>query len=123
MFIIKKIYIFAQVVKLIKYIDKMEIEGKKIKWRKLVELPMDKQMCKKVLLLVEGRFSGKDSLHVVTDYWHVCFDKKYFNWDLFYKKEKIGDKFSYGKMEEKKVPMDKVVGWMFAEEIIPKTLP
>lgn len=101
----------------------MEIEGKKIKWRKLVELPMDKQMCKKVLLLVEGRFSGKDSLHVVTDYWHVCFDKKYFNWDLFYKKEKIGDKFSYGKMEENKVPMNKVVGWMFAEEIIPKTLP
>ena len=68
----------------------MEIEGKKIKWRKLDELPMNKQMCKKVLLLVEGRFSGRDSLHVVTDYWHVCFDKKYFNWDLFYKKEKIG---------------------------------
>ena len=65
----------------------MEIEGKKIKWRKLAELPMNKQMCKKVLLLVEGRFSGRDSLHVVTDYWHVCFDKKYFNWDLFYKKE------------------------------------
>ena len=43
--------------------------------------------------------------------------------DLFYKKEKIGDKFSYGKMEENKVPMNKVVGWMFAEEIIPKTLP
>ena len=41
----------------------------------------------------------------------------------FYKKEKIGDKFSYGKMEEKKVPMDKVVGWMFAEEIIPTKLP
>lgn len=111
------------IVKLIKYIDKMEIEGKKIKWRKLDELPMNKQMCKKVLLLVEGRFSGSDSLHVVTDYWHVCFDKKYFNWDLFYKKEKIGDKFSYGKMEEKKVPMDKVVGWMFAEEIIPTKLP
>ena len=49
----------------------MEIEGKKIKWRKLVELPMDKRMCKKVLLLVEGRFSGKDSLHVVNDYWQV----------------------------------------------------
>ena len=46
----------------------MEIEGKKIKWRKLAELPMNKQMCKKVLLLVEGRFSGKDSLHVVTEY-------------------------------------------------------
>lgn len=100
----------------------MEINGKYIRWRKPNELPIDKQMCKKVLLLVEGKFSGKDSLHVVTDYWHVCQDDRFFDWDLFYKKGRIGNKYSYGKMEEKKVPMDKVVGWMFAEEIIPSTL-
>ena len=42
--------------------------------------------------------------------------------DLFYKKEKIGDKYSYGKMEGRNVQMEKVVGWMFAEEIIPTNI-
>lgn len=28
----------------------MEIEGNKIKWRKLAELPMNKQMCKRFIV-------------------------------------------------------------------------
>ena len=78
----------------------MEMDGKCIRWRKPSELPMDKNMSKKVLLLVEGKLSGNDSLHVVTDYWQVCQDERFFDWDLFYKKEKIGDKYSYGKRSE-----------------------
>ena len=42
------------------------MDGKCIRWRKPSELPMDKNMSKKVLLLVEGKLSGNDSLHVVT---------------------------------------------------------
>ena len=83
---------------------------------------MDKNMSKKVLLLVKGKLSGNDSLHVVTDYWQVCQDERFLDWDLFYKKEKIGDKYSYGKMEGRNVQMEKVVGWMFAEEIIPNNI-
>ena len=41
---------------------------------------------------------------------------------MFYKKEKIGDKYSYGKMEGRNVKMEKVVGWMFADEIIPTNI-
>ena len=44
----------------------MEMDGKCIRWRKPSELPMDKNMSKKVLLLVKGKLSGNDSLHVVT---------------------------------------------------------
>ena len=100
----------------------MEMDGKCIRWRKPSELAMDKNMSKKVLLLVKGKLSGNDSLHVVTDYWQVCQDERFFDWDLFYKKEKIGDKYSYGKMEGRNVQMEKVVGWMFAEEIIPTNI-
>lgn len=89
-----------------------------VKWHKVNELPMDKPMIKKVLLLTEGRFNKSKQLHVITDYWHVCHDKMDCDWKIFYKKSKVGNMFAYGKMEEGKVPMDKVVAWMWADNLI-----
>lgn len=94
------------------------MESNAIRWKKLDELPMDKPMIKKVLLLTEGRFNKSHQLHVVTDYWHVCHDKMDCDWKLFSKKERVGDLFAYGKMEEGKVPMSKVVAWMWADSLI-----
>ena len=91
----------------------------KLKWNDISELPIDEEQNKKVLLLTEGRLSGSTTLHVVTDYWHVFFDDRDFDLNIFNKRKKLSDKcYSYGKFGEGKVPMDKIKGWMYADDLI-----
>jgi hypothetical protein len=91
-----------------------------LKWNKIGELPMKEEQYKKVLILSEGRLSGSTSLYVSTDYWQVFFDDRDFEKECFYdKKTKLeNDIFSYGRFSERKIPMDKIKGWMYADNLI-----
>lgn len=90
-----------------------------LEWKNVEELPMDEASYKKVLLLTEGRFSGSTSLHVVTDYWHVFLDDRDYDLNVYDKKKKLSEnKFSYGRLGERKVPFNKIKGWMFADKLI-----
>lgn len=92
---------------------------KELQWNSIEDLPIDEEQMRKVLLLAEGRLSGSTTLHIVTDYWQVFFDKCDFNLDIFQKKEKVGENlFVYGKLVEGKVPSDKIKGWMYADDLI-----
>lgn len=89
------------------------------KWKTVDELPMDKEMKEKLLILSESRISGNTSLHVSTDYWEVFFDKKDFNLNVYDKKKKHSDTlFSYGRFGDRKVPLGKIKGWMYADKVI-----
>ena len=92
----------------------------KLEWKSIDDLPMDKEQYKKVLILSEGRLSGSTSLYVSTDYWGVFFDNRDFDLENVYnKKIKLNDgRFSYGRFGEKKIPMEKIKGWMFADNLI-----
>jgi len=81
---------------------------------------MDEEQFKKVLILSEGRLSGSTSLYVSTDYWGVFFDDRDFDLENVYnKKIKLDNgRFSYGRFAEKKIPMEKIKGWMFADNLI-----
>lgn len=91
-----------------------------ISWKSVDELPMDNLFYKKVLILSEGRFSGSTSLYVSTDYWQVVFDERDFGEEQFYdKKTKFNDQYyAYGRFGERKIPFDKIKGWMFADDLI-----
>ena len=91
-----------------------------ISWKSVDELPMGNPFYKKVLILSEGRLSGSTSLYVSTDYWQVFFDKRDFGEEQFYdKKTKFNDQYyAYGRFGERKIPLDKIKGWMFADELI-----
>jgi hypothetical protein len=90
-----------------------------IKWYNIEDLPIDKEQNKKVLLLTEGRLSGSTTLHIVTDYWNVFFDNRDFDLNIFNKKKKLSDNcYSYGKFGEGKIPMNKIKGWMYADDLI-----
>ena len=90
-----------------------------LKWKSVEDLPIDEEQMRKVLLLTEGRLSGSTTLHVVTDYWQVFFDNTDFNLDIFQKRKKMGDNcFAYGKFGEGRVPLNKIKGWMFADDLI-----
>lgn len=90
-----------------------------LKWNSLEDLPIDEEQMRKVLLLTEGRLSGSTTLHVITDYWQVFFDNTDFNLNIFQKKKKLSENcFSYGKFGEGKVPMEKIKGWMYADDLI-----
>lgn len=91
----------------------------KIKWNSIEELPIDEEQNRKVLLLTEGRLSGSTTLHVITDYWQVFFDRKDFDLNIFNKKKKLSENcYAYGRMLEGKVPIEKVKGWMYADNLI-----
>ena len=90
-----------------------------LKWKNIDELPMNEEMNKKVLLLSEGRISGSTTLHVVTDYWNVFFDKRDFDMNAIDKKERMENNlFSYGRFGDRKIPIFKIKGWMFADDLI-----
>jgi hypothetical protein len=90
-----------------------------LKWKKTEELPMDEAQNKKLLLLSEGRISGSTTMHVSTDYWHVFFDDKEFNLNIYDKKKKHSPNcFSYGRFGDRKIPLDKIKGWMYADDLI-----
>ena len=90
-----------------------------LKWNSIEDLPIEEEQMRKVLLLAEGRLSGSTTLHVVTDYWQVFFDNTDFNLDIFQKRKKLADNcFAYGKFGEGKVPLNKIKGWMFADDLI-----
>jgi hypothetical protein len=64
-----------------------------ISWKSVDELPMDNPYYKKVLILSEGRISGRTSLCVSTDYWQVFLDERDFGQENFYdKKSKFNEK-------------------------------
>jgi hypothetical protein len=91
-----------------------------ISWKSVDELPMDNPYYKKVLILSEGRISGRTSLCVSTDYWQVFLDERDFGEEQFYdKKEKLNNQYyAYGRFGERKIPLDKIKGWMFANDLI-----
>ena len=91
-----------------------------LKWKNIEELPMEEEQYRKVLLLSEGRLSGSTSLYVSTDYWHVFLDDRDFDLEtVFDKKTKLSDgKISYGRFGERKIPLSKIKGWMYAEDLI-----
>ena len=91
----------------------------KLEWNKIEDLPIEEEQMRKVLLLTEGRLSGSTTLHVITDYWQVFFDDRDFDLDIFQKRKKLNDScFAYGKFGEGKVPMNKIKGWMYADNLI-----
>ena len=95
------------------------LKGNDLKWNKVEDLPIEEEQMKKVLLLTEGKLSGSTTLHVVTDYWQVFFDNIDFNLNIFEKRKKLSENlFAYGKFGEHKVPMDKIKGWMYADDLI-----
>lgn len=90
-----------------------------LQWNKIEDLPIDEEQNRKVLLLTEGRLSGNTTLHVVTDYWNVFFDDHDFDLNIFLKKERVGENcYSYGKLGENKIPLEKIKGWMYADDLI-----
>ena len=91
-----------------------------LKWNSIDSLPMDKEQYKKVLILSEGRLSGSTSLFISTDYWQVFFDERDFNLDnVFDKKQRLGENcIAYGRFGERKIPLDKIKGWMYANDLI-----
>ena len=90
-----------------------------LKWKKVDELPMDNPFYKKLLLLTEGRLSGSTSLYVCTDYWHVFLDDRDFNLTAYDKKKVLGENsFAYGRFGERKIPLEKIKGWMYADDLI-----
>ena len=95
------------------------MEQSNLEWKKVEDLPIDEEQMRKVLLLTEGRLSGSTTLHVVTDYWQVFFDKLDFDLNIFEKRKKVSENlFAYGKFGEHKVPMNKIKGWMYADDLI-----
>lgn len=69
----------------------------KISWKSVSELPLDEEMYKKVLILVEGRLS-KGLLYVLTDYWKVHHDgiEYTLNEDNGFKKKLDNGSWAYG---------------------------
>ena len=95
------------------------MKNEDLKWKDTKELPIEEEQMKKVLLLTEGKLSGSTTLHVVTDYWQVFFDKRDLNLNIFNNKKKLSNNmFSYGKLMENKVPFEKIKGWMYADDLI-----
>ena len=90
-----------------------------LNWKSTEELPIEEEQMRKVLLLTEGRLSGSTTLHVVTDYWHVFFDNRDFDLNIFNKRKKLSENcFSYGRLSDGKVPFEKIKGWMYADDLI-----
>jgi hypothetical protein len=90
-----------------------------LQWNSIEDLPIEEEQMRKVLLLTEGRLSGSTTLHVVTDYWQVFFDNRDFNLNIFQKRKQFGENcFAYGKFGEGKIPMEKIKGWMYADDLI-----
>lgn len=91
-----------------------------LKWNSVETLPMNEEQYKKVLLLSEGRLSGSTSLYVSTDYWQVFFDERDIDLSsVFDKKKRLGENcIAYGRFGERKIPLDKIKGWMYANDLI-----
>lgn len=89
------------------------------KWKDVEDLPMDREMNEKVLILSESTISGNTSLHVTTEYWNVFFDDRDVSWDIFDKKKKHADgRYAYGRLGDRKIPLEKIKGWAFADKMI-----
>lgn len=90
-----------------------------IEWKDVSELPMDGEMNEKILIMHESTISGNTSLHITTDYWNVFFDDRDVNWDIFDKKKKhSNEKYSYGRLGDRKIPLSKIKGWTYADKLI-----
>lgn len=91
-----------------------------LKWNSVETLPMNEEQYKKVLLLSEGRLSGSTSLYISTDYWQVFFDERDFDLEsVFDKKKRLGEAcIAYGRFGERKIPLEKIKGWMYADDLI-----
>ena len=91
-----------------------------LKWNDVEALPTKEEQMRKVLLLTEGRLSGSTTMHIVTDYWQVFFDDRDLELNnVFDKKEKLSENcIAYGRFGERKVPLNKIKGWMYADDLI-----
>ena len=91
-----------------------------LKWNSVESLPIEEEQNKKVLLLTEGRLSGSTTMHIVTDYWHVFFDDRDLELNnVFDKIKRLSENcVSYGRFGERKVPFNKIKGWMYADDLI-----
>lgn len=91
---------------------------KEMKWNDIESLPMDVEQIKKILILSEGR--DDKALNVSTNFWHVFFDIRDFTFDdLYDKKIKMDDgRYAYGRFGDRKMPIDKIKAWMYADELI-----
>ena len=91
-----------------------------LKWNSVESLPIEEEQNKKVLLLTEGRLSGSTTMHIVTDYWQVFFDDRHLSLNnVFDKKQRLSENcISYGRFGERKVPLNKIKGWMYADDLI-----
>jgi hypothetical protein len=91
-----------------------------LKWNKIEDLPIEEEQMRKVLLLTEGRLSGSTTMHIVTDYWQVFFDDRDLELNnVFDKIKRLSENcVSYGRFGERKVPFNKIKGWMYADDLI-----
>ena len=91
-----------------------------LQWNKIEDLPIEEEQNKKVLLLTEGRLSGSTTMHIVTDYWQVFFDDRELQLNnVFDKIKRLSENcVSYGRFGERKIPFDKIKGWMYADDLI-----
>lgn len=97
------------------------MELNSFKWRKLEELPMDKEMTLKVILLVENDSNIHSSMEIVTDRWTVCIDRRYVDWKIFQKVKHLSNgNFSYGKFDNTKYKKYNVKAWAYADDLIEK---
>ena len=94
--------------------------AKNLEWNDTESLPIEEKQYRKVLLLTEGRLSGSTTLHIVTDYWQVIHDDRDLELkNVFDKKKKLSENcISYGRFDERKIPFNKIKGWMYADDLI-----
>lgn len=89
------------------------------KWRNVEELPMDKEMTIKVVLLVENKFNSHESMEIITDKWTVCVDDKYVDWKIFQNVKHLSNgNFSYGKFDRYLPNKYSIKAWAYADGLI-----
>ena len=89
-----------------------------IKWHDVSELPLNKELYKKAILLLEGRLQA-NKLYVLTDYWKVFIKDQDLdlveNVDM---KKKLDDgTYAYGSFS-RGILFSKVKGWMWEDELV-----
>lgn len=95
------------------------MELSSFKWRQIEELPMDKEMTLKVILLVEKQSNRHSSMEIVTDEWTVCVDSRYVDWEIFQRVKHLSNgNFSYGKFNNIKYQKQNVKAWAIADDLI-----
>ena len=89
-------------------------------WKDIRDLPIDKPMHEKVLLVSDETISGNTVTVVSTDFWNVHIEKRDVDMShAFDKKAKLKDgTFGYGRLDIRKIPLKRVKKWADAKELI-----